>query len=62
MEPEFRRKGTASGLLALAQDYCAGQGVSEFTLLTGEENRTARAFYESRGFRLTGEVHYGKEL
>ena len=59
--PAHRRKGAAAGLLALAEKACAALGAEGLTLLTGEDNRTARAFYESQGYRLSGEVHYEKE-
>ena len=62
VEPEFRRQGVASGLLDCFQRFCATQGVSEIMLLTGSDNRAARAFYEQAGYSLTGELHYGKEL
>lgn len=44
------------------QGYCRREGVREVTVLTGDDNRTARAFYETLGFSCSGEVHYQQEL
>lgn len=61
VEPAARRQGVAAGLLALAREACARLGAESLTLLTGEDNKAARAFYESQGYSLSGEAHYEKE-
>ena len=62
VEPGFRRMGVAKGLLALAEEACAGLGAEALTLLTGDDNGPARGFYESQGFSPSGEVHYEKNF
>lgn len=62
VDPRFRRRGLASGMIRLAEKLCLKQGATKIYLLTGGDNRSARAFYEKMGYRLDGEVHYGRAL
>lgn len=62
VEPYARRQGVAGALLAAMQDSFLGEPVERFELLTGDDNAAARAFYESCGFSLSGEVHYEREI
>lgn len=58
---EFRRMGVAARLVGFIEDICRNErGVTEFTLLTGAENRAARRFYESIGYKIEDEVLYAK--
>lgn len=57
VDPPWRRQGVGRALLECAIEFCRSQGVSELTLLTGEDNFTAQAFYKSLGFGPTGEQH-----
>lgn len=56
--PAHRRQGVARGLVERFLEACRQMGVSEVTLLTGKDNVSGRAFYESMGFTPTQEVHY----
>lgn len=60
--PEYRRMGTATELIRLAEALCAERGAEEFRLLTGSDNPAARSLYESVGYGLSGEAHYEKEI
>ena len=62
VRPEHRRRGVARALLEKFLAACRREGVREVTVLTGDDNRTARAFYETLGFSCSGEVHYQQEL
>lgn len=57
VDPAWRRQGAGRALLAFAVRFCESQRVSELTLLTGDDNFTAQAFYKSLGFSPTGELH-----
>lgn len=57
-----RRQGVARGLVERFLTVCRQVGVGEVTLLTGQDNQPARAFYESLGFAPTHEVHYSLSL
>lgn len=62
VDAEFRRQGLATRMIRRAEEICRERGAAEIHLLTGGENRPARAFYERMGYRLDKEVHYGKAL
>ena len=61
VEPRARRKGLATALMRLAERELIARGATELKLLTGDDNFDARAFYESLGYELDGEVHYAKD-
>ncbi len=61
VEPHARRKGLATALMQLAERELIARGASSLKLLTGDDNFDARAFYESLGDALDGEVHYAKD-
>jgi ribosomal-protein-alanine N-acetyltransferase len=50
VDPAYRRQGLASELLAAVEARAAGDGASRLLLEVREDNTTAAAFYESRGF------------
>ena len=60
VEPELRRRGVASTLLARAEEAAAVAGLSGVTLDTGLHNDAARALYEAAGYR-TREVRRGAQ-
>ncbi len=62
VRPAFRRRGLAGALVEAFLQGCRREGVREVTLLTGGDNRQARAFYEGQGFSPSGEAHYQREL
>lgn len=62
VEPQARRRGVASALLAAMQNAFLEEPVEQFTVLTGEDNTAAQAFYERCGFSPSGEVHYEQEI
>ena len=61
VEPHARRKGLATALMRLAEQELSARGARTLALLTGDDNSGARAFYESLGYELDGEVHYAKD-
>lgn len=62
VRPDFRRRGAARALLEAFLELCRQEGAATVTLLTGEDNASARRLYESAGFALSGEVHYEREM
>lgn len=58
----YRRRGAARSLLRELLRLFSERGAREIRLLTGGDNRPARALYESAGFRLSGEAHYEMQL
>ena len=56
VRPAFRRRGLAGALVEAFLQGCRREGVREVTLLTGGDNRQARAFYEGQGFSPSGEA------
>jgi ribosomal-protein-alanine N-acetyltransferase len=58
VDPAYRRKGVASGLLAAVERHVAGDGTgdgaSRLLLEVREDNATATAFYRSQGFEEVG--------
>ncbi len=60
--PARRRQGVARGLVERFLATCRQMGVGEVTLLTGKDNQSGRAFYESLGFAPNGEVPYSLSL
>jgi ribosomal protein S18 acetylase RimI-like enzyme len=54
VDPAWRRRGVARGLLAEADRIAAAAGLAGVALDTGIENRAARALYERSGFAQRG--------
>jgi ribosomal-protein-alanine N-acetyltransferase len=52
--PAYRRTGVASALLAEVEHRAAADGATRLLLEVREDNTTAAAFYESRGFAEVG--------
>ncbi len=52
VEPALRGRGIGGALLTAADDRCRERGVSRLGLAVGQENPSARAIYEHRGFVL----------
>jgi len=52
--PAYRRRGLASELLAAVEARAAADGATRLLLEVREDNTTAAAFYESRGFEEVG--------
>ena len=50
VDPAYRRRGLAGGLLAAVESRVAADGATRLLLEVREDNTTAAAFYESRGF------------
>ncbi len=53
--PEHRREGHAAALMAEAEEFARSTGAGRMTLKTEHTNESARALYESRGWK-TDEV------
>ena len=54
VDPAYRRRGLASELLAAVETRVAADGATRLLLEVREDNATAAAFYESRGFEELG--------
>ena len=50
VDPAYRRRGLAAELLAAVERGAAADGATRLLLEVREDNTTAAAFYESRGF------------
>ena len=50
VDPAYRRRGLAGELLAAVEQRAAADGATRLLLEVREDNTTAAAFYESRGF------------
>ncbi len=50
VDPGYRRRGLASDLLVAVEELAARDGATRLLLEVREDNTTAAAFYESRGF------------
>ena len=50
VDPAYRRRGVAGELLAAVESRAAADGATRLLLEVREDNTTAAAFYESRGF------------
>ena len=50
VDPAYRRRGLADELLAAVESRAAADGATRLLLEVREDNTTATAFYESRGF------------
>lgn len=57
VDPPYRRQGAGRGLMAQVARLCRQLGVGEVTLLTGDDNLAAQAFYKDAGFSPSGELH-----
>ena len=54
VDPAYRRRGLAGDLLAAVESSAAADGATRLLLEVREDNTTAAAFYESRGFAEVG--------
>jgi [ribosomal protein S18]-alanine N-acetyltransferase len=54
VDPAYRRRGLASALLAAVERTVEADGAERLLLEVREDNATAAAFYESRGFAEVG--------
>lgn len=52
--PEARRRGAGRALVAAAIDHAAAAGATRLFLEVAEDNRAARALYDTAGFRRVG--------
>jgi [ribosomal protein S18]-alanine N-acetyltransferase len=50
VDPRYRRRGLAGELLTAVESRAAADGATRLLLEVREDNTTAAAFYESRGF------------
>lgn len=57
ISPDYRRQGIGTRLLNTVLSLCRSRGAKEITLLTGDDNIPAQAFYKSLGFVPSGELH-----
>jgi len=57
----FEGRGAARALIAAAERWAAGRGLSRITLDTGARNRRARRFYERAGFE-EEEIRFSKAV
>lgn len=64
VDPRFRNRGVAGRLLATALDELRANGCARVTLDTTAPLQPAMQFYETNGFRRTGQVSsfFGMEL
>ncbi|HET9985333.1 MAG TPA: GNAT family N-acetyltransferase [Longimicrobiales bacterium] len=60
--PAHRRRGVARALLAAVKAVARESGAALVELATAESNASARALYESAGYRLDDFLHYYLEL
>jgi len=56
--PAARRSGVGTALLERAREHAVETGAKGLTLATAEDNLTAQALYESRGWKRDGFFHY----
>lgn len=61
VEGDCRRQGVGRGLMGCVFRLCQELGAEELSLLTGDDNLGAQAFYTGMGFSPTGELHLGAE-
>lgn len=50
VDPAYRRQGIAKTLLAAAEDWCRGQGLSRLLLEVRASNAAAQAFYAAQEY------------
>lgn len=61
--PSARRKGVGTSLFRAVTESARAAGMERFCLTTGEGNKEALAFYQSKGCRITGpETHNGERV
>lgn len=58
VNPEYRRKGIAKGLVTSALNALKEQGINKVALLVFERNETANTFWEKIGFTAREDVVY----
>ena len=51
VDPDFRRQGVATEMIAFIRDWAKGRGFDRIELNMWEFNREALAFYEAMGFQ-----------
>ena len=60
--PPHRRKGVASALICALEAELSSRGITEITILTGNDNLPAQALYAAMGYEPSGELHLEKEI
>ncbi len=55
VSPNHRRKGIAHKMLGFVENWCRNVGISTMVLSTSELQPAAIKFYETSGYKLTGE-------
>ena len=62
VDEPYRRRGLARAMLDFGQKCCAAKyGVTQFTVLTGDDNLPAQGLYRSAGFFRENEVLFATE-
>ena len=57
VDEKHRRRKNASQMIAFAEMYCSqNYRLSEFKLLTGNDNLEAQAMYQSQGYQVEDEI------
>jgi len=51
VSPQFRRQGIASALMQSAETFAHSTGAARLMLVTGKDNQTAQALYNSRNWQ-----------
>ena len=60
--PPHRRRGVASALIRALEAELTALGITEITVLTGDDNLPAQALYAATGYSPSGELHLEKEI
>lgn len=63
VQPEYRKKGVASAMIACAEQYCSNHyHLHKYELLTGNDNYIAQSVYNKLSYEEDGEMHFSKCL
>ncbi|MCP3471920.1 GNAT family acetyltransferase [Bradyrhizobium sp. CCGUVB1N3] len=62
VDPDCRKRGYGSGIMAAAEDWLRQAGIAKLQLLVRRENKQAGAFYTSLGFEESTSVMFAKWL
>lgn len=63
VKPSYRKRGTASKMIAFAEDYCIkNYPLHKYELLTGWKNIIAQAVYSKLGYIEDNELHFSKRI
>lgn len=63
VKPSYRKRGTASQMIAFAEDYCIkNYPLHKYELLTGRKNIIAQAVYSKMGYTEDNELHFSKRI